>query len=56
VNSKVKLDHQRWQAGDPYYKPGKPWDPWEAYESLLLASTFDKCFVPLGRKNQARQE
>ena len=43
VNSIVKLDHQRWQqAGDPYYKPGKPWDPWEAYESLLLASVFDK--------------
>lgn len=41
VNSSVKLDHQRWQAGDPYYRPGKPWDPWEAYESLLLASAFD---------------
>lgn len=41
VNSRTKLDHQKWQAGDPYYKPGKPWDPWEAYESLLLASAFD---------------
>ncbi len=41
VNSIVKLDHERWQAGDPYYKPGIPWDPWEAYESLLLASVFD---------------
>jgi hypothetical protein len=41
VNSRCKLDHQRWQAGDPYYRPGIPWDPWEAYESLLLASVFD---------------
>ena len=43
VNTRTKLDKERWaQAGDPYYKPGKPWDPWEAYESLLLASAFDK--------------
>jgi hypothetical protein len=41
VNSIVKLDHERWEAGDPYYRPGIPWDPWEAYESLLLASVFD---------------
>jgi len=41
-NTIVKLDKDRWfKAGDPYYKPGKPWDPWEAYESLLLASVFD---------------
>ena len=43
VNTRTKLDKERWaQAGDPYYKPGKPWDPWEAYESLLLASAFDR--------------
>ncbi len=42
VNTESKLDKERWaKAGDPYYKPGKPWDPWEAYESLLLASAFD---------------
>ena len=41
VNTKVGLDKSRWRAGDPYYRPGKPWDPTEAYEMLVLASTFD---------------
>lgn len=43
VNTKSKLDKERWaEAGDPYYKPGKPWDPWEGYKSLMLASVFDE--------------
>ncbi|RKY08456.1 MAG: hypothetical protein DRP66_04495 [Planctomycetota bacterium] len=43
VNTIVKLDKERWaKAGDPYYKPGKPWDRWEGYKSLMLASVFDK--------------
>jgi hypothetical protein len=50
VNSKTKLDHERWKVGDPYYKPGKPWDPWEGYKSLILASTFDKSLHPLAEK------
>ena len=56
VNSKTKLDHERWEAGDPYYKPGKPWDPWEGYKSLMLASPFDKSLHPTGRKAQAKQK
>jgi len=50
VNSKTKLDHERWEAGDPYYRPGKPWDPWEAYKSLMLASPFDESLLPLAEK------
>jgi len=51
VNTIVKLDKERWaEAGDPYYKPGKPWDPWEGYKSLMLASVFDKSLHRLAEK------
>ncbi len=42
VHSKVGLDRRRWETGDPYYRPGKPWDPQEAYPGLVMASAFDK--------------
>lgn len=47
VNSKVRFDRERWEAGDPYYRPGKPWNPREAYRSLLLAEPFDEAVSPL---------
>ena len=51
VNSRSNQDRKRWhEQGDPYYKPGKPWDPWEGYESLLLASTFSESLLPLAEK------
>ena len=52
VNSISAIDQRRWAAGDPYYKPGKPWDPWEAYDSLLLASIFDHTLYTLAEKLQ----
>ena len=42
VNSKIGLDKRRYEAGDDYYKPGKPWDAKEAYSTMVLASPFDK--------------
>lgn len=50
VKTRVKLDKERWEAGDPYYRPGKPWDPWEAYKSLMLAAPFDPSLHPLAEK------
>lgn len=50
VHSTVKLDHQRAESGDPYYKPGKPWDPWGAYRALLLAVAFDDALLPLAEE------
>lgn len=41
VNTKVNLDRRRWESGDPYYKPGKPWDPMEGYDMLVMASYFE---------------
>lgn len=38
---------ERWDAGDPYYEPGKPWDPYEAYEALLSGTTFDDTLFTL---------
>jgi hypothetical protein len=58
VNTQTKLDKDRWaEAGDPYYKPGKPWESWEAYESLLLASAFDKSMgVSVERLRRAKKQ
>jgi hypothetical protein len=40
-NSRVPLDRQRWESGDPYYRPGKPYDPSHAAKLIRLASAFD---------------
>lgn len=47
TNSKVALDHRRGASGDPYYRPGKPWDPTEAIDMLMLASVYDPDLRPL---------
>lgn len=47
VNSRSPIDKKRWEAGDPYYRPGKPWDPLEAYKTLVLASSFDPSYKKL---------
>ncbi|MCH7752822.1 MAG: alginate lyase family protein [Planctomycetes bacterium] len=47
VNSHSSIDQRRWEAGDPYYRPGKPWDPSEAYTTLVLASSFDPSYKKL---------
>ena len=47
TNSTVKLDKERWDAGDTYYEPGKPWDPYEAYDALLSGATFDDTLFTL---------
>jgi photosystem II stability/assembly factor-like uncharacterized protein len=39
--SKEPLDRQRWEAGDAYYRPGKPWDRRRGREMFILASFFD---------------
>jgi len=41
VNTKIELDRERYEAGDDYYKPGKPWDIREGYTTLILSSPFD---------------
>lgn len=45
VNTKVDLDKKRWKSGDPFYRPGKPWDPSEAYELFVISSVFDPAFI-----------
>jgi len=47
INTRAALDRKRWEAGDPYYRPGKPWNPTEAYEMLLMASVFDSSLIPM---------
>lgn len=47
TNSQVALDHRRGASGDPYYRPGKPWDPKEAIDMLTLASVYDPALRPL---------
>ena len=49
VHTRIELDRQRWASGDPYYRPGKPWDPHQADRVLRLAATFD----PTARKHLA---
>lgn len=41
VNTKVDLDRRRWEAGDPYYRPGKLWEPGTARPLYVLAATCD---------------
>jgi hypothetical protein len=41
VNSKVKFDRERWEAGDEHYKPGSPYDPKDSLELFELAALFD---------------
>ena len=47
IHSKAVIDRKRWEAGDPYYRPGKPWDASEAYDTLLLASVFDSSIAQI---------
>jgi photosystem II stability/assembly factor-like uncharacterized protein len=46
-SSKEPLDRQRWEAGDTYYRPGKPWDRRRGREMFILASYFDAQLAPL---------
>lgn len=41
VNTKVKLDRERWKSGDEYYRPGKAWNPQESLDMFQLAALFD---------------
>lgn len=41
VHTKVDLDRRRWLSGDPYYKPGKPWDPSGAGSMFRIGAVFD---------------
>lgn len=50
VNTRVALDRRRWESGDPFYRPGKPWDPRESVEMLVLASLFDPALGPLAAR------
>ena len=57
VNSRVPLDKKRWEAGDPYYRPGKPWEPAGAAKLLTWASMFDPSLAPLAaRLTEGRSE
>lgn len=41
VNTKVKLDKERWASGDEFYRPGKPWSPHSSLDMFQIASLFD---------------
>lgn len=60
VNSQVALDHKRGASGDPYYRPGKPWDPVEAIDMLLMASVYDPPLrtlaTPLRKERETSEE
>lgn len=55
VNSKVDLDRKRWEAGDPYYRPGKPWDPTSAAEALTYAACFEPEMAGLAQETRAKK-
>lgn len=50
VNTKIEFDRQRALTGDPFYKPGKPWDRFEAIEMLAFASVFERKLIDLAEK------
>lgn len=56
TNSQVALDHRRGASGDPYYRPGKPWDPVEAIDMLLMASVYDPELRTLADRLRNEQE
>lgn len=47
VNTRVELDRRRWQSGDPYYKPGKPWDPSGAGSMFRIGAVFDPALAQI---------
>lgn len=49
TRSRVALDRKRWESGDQYYRPGKPWDPREALEMYRMASIFDPALADVAR-------
>jgi len=49
VNTTVQLDRDRWASGDPFYRPGIPWDPSEGISLLLLSSVFEPEYLPLAQ-------
>ncbi|GJM64501.1 hypothetical protein PEDI_50530 [Persicobacter diffluens] len=40
-NSEVAFDRERWESGDDFYRPGRPWDPEGGLEVMKLAQFFD---------------
>lgn len=56
VNTTVALDRRRWESGDPFYRPGKPWDPRESAEMLAMASLFDPALRPLAAQVRGETE
>ncbi len=49
VNTTVQLDRDRWATGDPFYRPGTPWDPSEGISLLLLSSVFEPEYLPIAQ-------
>lgn len=47
VHTKIEFDKKRWEAGDPFYRPGKIWDRAEALPSLIIAARWDEAIPPL---------
>lgn len=47
VHSRVTLDRKRFESGDPYYRPGKPWDPAHSLEMFTLALVHDPSLAPV---------
>ncbi len=41
VNSQVAFDRERWESGDDFYRPGRPWNPEGGVEVMKLAQFFD---------------
>lgn len=56
VHSQVGLDRRRWESGDPFYRPGKPWNPAAAADVFALASLLDPGYAPVASSLAARRE
>lgn len=56
VNTTIALDRRRWEAGDEFYRPGKPWPRTHAVELLILAGRFDPQFLELARTVVAEED
>jgi hypothetical protein len=56
TNSKVAFDRQRWESGDAFYKPGKPWDPAESADLFSLSAFFVKEHAAVAAKLRGAKE
>jgi hypothetical protein len=42
VNTTIELDKKRFQEGDEFYRPGKPWNPNDGISLMILSKSMNK--------------